>query len=225
MIANLVSGLLVLSVLGVAGAAAKTSKIKPPKGAAIEIVAHSGSVVLLNQKKIPTEISDFSKVRVEMFGPGILKLWRALAGDRRLVIYNGTDEFSFLITRKSFNTQSEFSTHQQYTGQNYHIQMKREIKDFKSLVSEKIITCTWETSSPSFRMVTDSDGNSTMETYWETTTHYGKQKARVDDQTWSERENYIIYNESSQTRFRTYFVPRENQNVLERLTSCSYSNS
>lgn len=205
---------------GLNGLTAAAPKVKPPKGDAVEVVSKTGTIALVNQKKISKDVSDFSKVRIDLVGPGIQKLFRAIAGDRRLVIYNGADEYSFMITRKSFNARQEFSTHQQYTGQNYHIQMKKEVKDFKSNVSEKIITCTYSDTCLTSRMTTDSDGNSTTEMVWESCTSYGKQKARVDDQKWLERENIVIYNDANQVRLRTYFGPKENQVVLAELTTC-----
>jgi hypothetical protein len=202
------------------GFTAAASKIKPPKGNAVELVAKSGTIILLNQKKASKDVSDFSNLRIDLVSPGFKRLFRTLAGDQRLVIYNGADEYSFLITRKSFNAKNEFSTHKQYTGQNYHIQMTKEFKDFKSNISEKIISCTYSDTCLTSRSTTDSDGNTTTEMVWESCDSYGKQKARVDDQSWLEREKFVIYNESNQVHLRTFFGPKENQVVLAALTTC-----
>lgn len=186
-------------------------------GARLFLISKSGDVKLKNSLKKMVTISSLDKSWVEMKSAPFLKFW---TGYKMLLIKIENDEFQFMIPRSSISAKGEFRVHQKYTGQNYNIESSNFAKDLKSVVSEKVIDCTYTTSDLEPRYTTDSDGNSVTEYVWVTNSHSGRQKAVVNDQDWLEKQMITIYDDKNQIRTETPFAAKHQMSVVKELTTC-----
>ncbi len=194
----------------------------PPVGQELARGAGFGNIVLVDTKKQNVAISNLDQARVVIKYPAFFSadIGRLVSGQKILSIFTKTHEFNFYLPASSLKKNGDYSVHQKYTGQKYHLQISHETKDLKSTVSEKVIDCTYTTDDLETTTETDSDGNSTLVSHWVTNSHWGRQLAKVDDQVWLEKMTVLIYDSSNQLNAETPYSVKTNQNVLKELSRC-----
>ena len=112
--------------------------------------------------EIPLTNLDQARVVIKLpsfFSKDIGKL---MAGQKILSILLQGHDFNFYLPSSSLKKSGDYAVNQKYTGQKYHLQTVRATKNFKSMVSEKVIDCTYTTDDLETTTESDSDGNSTL---------------------------------------------------------------
>ncbi len=211
--------MLICFLISIASFGANSNK---PVGQELVRVAGFGEIVLADSKKQNVLVSNFENSRVVIRSPSFFSadIGRLISGQKILSIFTKTHEFNFYLPASTLKKNGDYSVHQKYTGQKYHLQIGHGIKDLKSTVSEKVIDCTYTTDDLETTTETDSDGNSTLVSHWVTNNHWGRQLAKVDDQVWLEKMTVLIYDSLNQLNTETPYSVKTNQNVLKELSRC-----
>ncbi|GEM_PF-4544412 len=200
---------------------ALAKKIEKPFGDKLFLVSKMGQIDLVNSKNKVKTIESLDDAMLAIKSPSIFKDFvSAFSGEKVLAIKIGDDQFDFFIPRKHIDKRGEFTIHQKYTKQKYHVQYARVIKDHSSIESQKKVSCSWETSDTYPQYSTDSDGNSTVTYVTNYTTHWGEQQAIVNDQVWNEKQTVVIYDEKNQLRAETAFAGKSSSTIVRELTTC-----
>lgn len=108
----------------------------------------------------------------------------------------------------------------QSTKQPFHFSKETIREDIKETPDKRITSCTYYTYDSRSSSSYDSNGNMTIDTWTDTTSHSGEQLADVIDTTWKQKSRYKIYLDQKQVHVETSFENRKTVKTVKEHSTC-----